>query len=324
MPKEIIFGYETALQICRSTKIASLARCTTSSRYAPSHALSKKELQEAIATLSKLYPGIQTTYPIHHLINNANRPHASKTKHAHSSSTLIPRASLYRLANGLFVAAPPLAFMQECTRRNRIEQLRLGWELCGSYQGTSCHLPSAYDIKPLCSIESIKKYARRCSHLLGSRSARSSSRYIANSSASPRETQLALLLGLPKSYGGAGLGMPQMNFKIKTTPKAKTLCGKGSLRCDLFWKQQNIDVEYQSDECHKGEEQRINDSRRINALMSMGITVLCITNAELVDFSAFEAFAASLRKCLGIRNRIATKEFYLRKLQLRHDLGFYI
>jgi hypothetical protein len=321
MPKEIIFGYETALQICRSAKVASLARCMASSRYAPSHALSKKELQEAIATLSKLCPGIQITYPVHHLINNAHRPYVSKTKHAHSLSALIPRASLYRLVNGLFIAAPPLAFMQECTRRNRIEQLRLGWELCGSYQGTSCHLPSAYGIKPLCSVESIRGYAQRYPSLRGSQLAIFSTKYIANFSASPRETQLALLLGLPTIYGGAGLGIPQMNFEIGTTPKAKALCGKGSLRCDLFWKQQNIDVEYQSDECHKGEEQRINDSRRINALMSMGITVLCITNAELVDFSAFEAFAASLRKCLGIRQRSTVKNSQTLKLQLRHSLG---
>ena len=40
-------------------------------------------------------------------------------------------------------------------------------------------------------------------------------------------------------------------------------------------------MEYQSREMHEGEESRIRDSRRTNALMAMGWTVVGVTNNEL-------------------------------------------
>lgn len=321
MSEDILFGFETALQILRSSH-ADVASCLVRhSRRAPSKTPVKSQLMEAVKQLEELYPGIQISYPLRYLVDGGSRQHASGFQHGYSCTSSLPGSSICCLAKDIYVAAPPLAFMQECTRRNFIDRLRLGWEICGTYQSGFCALPEEYQIKPLVSVDAINRYVLRNSGIGGSKAALQALRYTADNSASPRETQLALTLGLPTRYGGAGLGIPRMNYAVPTTPAAYVICNRRTLVCDLCWERQKIDVEYQSFLHHNGNESRISDSRRSNALKEMGYFVHCITDDELNSFSTTEAIIASIGKELKKRNRTKLQDYHARKLRLRRDLG---
>ena len=132
---------------------------------------------------------------------------------------------------------------------------------------------------------------------------------------------LALVLGLPLKDGGHALGMPAMNHQVKATDRARVISGRSSFRCDLCWPDAMLDVEYQSREVHANEGSRIDDSRRANALASMGWTVVAITNDELDSVSTLAEIAKTLRKHLRLRYRPSFDDHYARQLRLRRALG---
>ena len=89
-----------------------------------------------------------------------------------------------------------------------IALLELGYELCGSYQTRRTGTSSAYQVEPLSSNHALADFATRNPSLRGATKAAKTLRYLADNSASPRETKKAILLGLPMMYGGYGLGIP--------------------------------------------------------------------------------------------------------------------
>lgn len=112
-----------------------------------------------------------------------------------------------------------------------------------------------------------------------------------------------------------------MNYEVKAIAGARTTSGRSSFRCDLCWPDAKLDVEYQSREMHEGEESRIRDSRRTNALMAMGWTVVGVTNNELDSLAATDAIADTIRRLLGKRVQVRVSDYHARKLRLRRQLG---
>ncbi|GJC76904.1 hypothetical protein Aeq9CBH6_22390 [Adlercreutzia equolifaciens] len=115
--------------------------------------------------------------------------------------------------------------------------------------------------------------------------------------------------------------MPSMNYEISCTPQATAISGRRTLRCDLFWPEASIAVEYQSREFHSGDLCRIRDSRRTNALQAMGIAVVGLTNNELESVEATDVIVETVRKAQGVRFRTAVGNYHARKLRLRRQLG---
>ena len=101
-----------------------------------------------------------------------------------------------------------------------------------------------------------------------------------------------------------------MNWEVEASKEAYEISGKRSFRCDLCWPDAKIDVEYQSDSEHRGESRRIDDSRRTNALMSMGWHVIGVTNSEASSLSSLSTIAGSVRRRLGkcVQTRVADVE----------------
>lgn len=320
MPHEIVFGFMTAIQACRSSRIDWKKLTISHQRQCPAKEPSAKELAHAVECMERLYPGIVLKPPFHYLVNKSSLRHSDSIRHPHSFTSTIPSSSIVRLADGIYAATPPFAFAQECTRQNYADRLRIAWEICGTYQSGLCGLPAAYNTPPLSSVVDMRNYARRNSHINGGEIALRSLRYTADGSASPRESQLGLTLGLLTRYGGAGLGIPRMNFGVSTTPGARAICGKSELYLDLSWPHFKYDIEYQSDETH-GDGMRTSDSRRENALESMGFTVISITTEEFNSFRTTVEFANLLRKRFGKRHPPSFDDYHARQLKLRRDLG---
>lgn len=316
------FGYRTAFQILRQTEPRD--RKPLRSSYAPpDRTPTDDELASHIDLLREAYPFMALDRPYHVLVADARcRRRLARTCMTHVCAAQLSGQPFRRLSTGAAVSAAELAFVHAAAlEKNPVSLLELGYELCGSYQTPRTGVPSGYQVPALSSVRAIKDFAARNPSLRGAAKAMRATRYLADGSASPRETKKALVLGLPHMYGGYGLGIPRMNHKVPASPAARALTGKSFFRCDLCWPEAKLDVEYQSRESHAGEENRILDSRRTNALIAMGWTVVCVTNDELDSLTATDAIAETIRKHLGKRPQVRVSGYHARKLKLRRQLG---
>lgn len=336
----LVFGFQTALQILRSldretvdkrrysrivSHDADAASVHRTSSALPRGVPSKPDLSRAFDRLCLEHPGLEFDMPAHLLIGSGSRCRSSDRAVAHLCKSAIPRRALCRLDDSVVLASPNLALCQMASCiHDSIALLQLLWEACGTYgtplAGPVSFAETAYELQPLTSLTSLRAFCSRNSHLNGAAKIARMLKYVAGGSASPRETGLALLLGLPGRYGGYNLGIPIMNHEVKASRKAWEMSGKRSFRLDLCWPEARIDVEYQSSYGHSGEEARIGDSRRANALRSMGWNVVGVTGVEATGLPSIDTIANTVRRSLGKRARPTTLELHERRIRLRRAL----
>lgn len=318
----VYFGFQSAFQIARTIHPSDRVAVRDETKGLPDRAPNQEVVAAIVRRLRSSYPQIRIDYPVHVLVSTGSHRRFSEGCIEHVCSTSLKGRPFYRLERGVYSAAPALAFVQVAFREKSEMPVReLAYELCGTYQTRRTGVDSDYQVAPLASVRDLLDFASRNTSADGARKALRALRYVADGSASPRETKQALVLGLPLMYGGYGLGIPRMNYEVKASPAARAITGKSCFRCDLCWPEAKLDVEYQSRESHEGEPSRISDSRRANALAAMGWTVIGITNDELESLAATDAIAGTIRRHLGKRSQVRIADYHARKLKLRRQLG---
>lgn len=317
----IFFGYKTALQILRAAKPCELEPIRRSVPRFPERPLRSRDLRATLERIEATHPGLRFEKPVHVLVCTSNYRSGALCV-PHRCARDLPRSSFARLSDGVSCSKAELSFVQEAARmRSEVSLLELGWELCGSFQTGRTGAASAYDVEPLTSVRALRAFVARNPSLGGAKKVARILPYLADGSASARETKLALVLGLGMARGGGGLGIPRMSFEVAASSAARAISGRRSFRCDLCWPEAKLDVEYQSKEHHSDEDSRIRDSRRANALAAMGWTVVGVTNDELDSLVAVDAIAEAIRRRLGKRLRVRVSDYHARKLRLRRQLG---
>lgn len=260
--------------------------------------------------------------PIHFITASKSQCRREGIAKPHLFTRELPSNSVLKIAGSYFVCTPEFAFLQMAAQRKEmIFLLELGYELCGTYQALVEGSFGDYGVAPLMTVASLRGFVEKNPSLPGACAVRRILPFLADGSASVRETKLALLLGLPRRFGGYGFGVPAMNYSVLANDRAKCIAQRSSFRCDVCWPDCKVDVEYQSKFVHSGETARIRDSRRANALASMGWTVIGVTNEELESPSACDAIAEAVRKALGKQRRYAPDNFKQRNEELRWELG---
>lgn len=287
----------------------------------PDRAPSRVELSQAIERLRADYPGVLIDAPAHVLLESGEHRRSGEDCRGHVCTTPLFGAPFYRLGEGVLVACPGLSLVQVARDKSDVELLMLAYELCGTYQTKLTGVDAAYDVAPLACVRDLHRFVDRNRGVRGARRVGRILRYVSDGSASPRESKQAIVLGLPHMYGGYGLGVPRMNHLVRASAAARALAGKSFFRCDLCWPEAKLDVEYQSRWAHEGEASRLADSRRTNALMAMGWTVVGVTNEELDSLAATDAIANTIRRHLGKRAQVRVDDHHARKLRLRRQLG---
>ena len=259
---------------------------------------------------------------VHVLVGKRAGCRVNKRLVSHLCTGTLPRQPFVRIAEDLYAAVPNLALCQKAAlEKDAVALLLLLWEACGTYQTSATGFAERYQMTPATTFRSLALFVASNTTVRGARKIARLLRYVSAYAASPREAQLALLLGLPLLYGGYNLGIPQMNWRVEAKGEARSIARRGHFRCDLCWPEARIDVEYQSREMHGGEEKRVNDSRRVNALTEMGWTVVGVTGDELASITATDAIADALRKRLGKRACRVDEALLARRIQLRSRLG---
>ena len=141
--------------------------------------------------------------------------------------------SFMRIEDGLYVSTPEMAFCEMASVLSLERLIALGFELCGTYRRASTFGLARYDATPLTSPGALASFIEKSPQFKGVKKARRALPYILTGSASPRESELAMLLCLPYSLGGYGLPHPTMNAEMPF-PKNVAATGRSSLRCDLY------------------------------------------------------------------------------------------
>ena len=227
--------------------------------------------------------------------------------------------SFMRIDDGLYVSTPEMAFCEMASALSLEQLIALGFELCGTYRRASTFGSVRYDAIPLTSPAALASFIEKSPQFKGVKKARRALPFILAGSASPRESELAMLLCLPYSLGGYGLPRPTMNAEMPL-PKNVGATGRSSLRCDLYWPAARLDVEYDSAEFHSAERLLANDSMRRIALESMDVTSVNLTAEHLRRASLFDEAAQGIARILGKRVRMPG-DFRLKQERLWRELG---
>lgn len=255
---------------------------------------------------------------LHLLVDSQAKRRHEKDVVTHLFSDRVPEGSLYELKRGVYVASVALCLLHASRRLSMLELVRLCFELCAcyelvwadedpddrtnpdddldnvTYEGEPKKVCTFRECVPITTVDQLSASLSRL-EVKGSSRIRWALRFVADGSASPRETDLAMYAWLPNRLGGHG-------FRVGTMNQVISIAGE-KRRCDLFFGKERVGVEYDSDEWHLGSARHSHDSARTKEIERRGYHIVSITNGELRDFDLANAAMALLGRRLGRRVR---------------------
>lgn len=235
------------------------------------------------------------------------------------------RRAFVRLGEGLYVASPELCFLLCARHEGVLRAVELGFELCGTYRVARSREQSAlYDQPPLTTPARLRVFVRRSPGADGVRAARPALPHVLEGAASPKETQLAMLLHLPRCWGGYGLPSPRLNHAVRIPPAARGR-GRGwgagaQLRCDLYWPAARLAAEYDSAAYHSELEKQERDSARRTALAAAGVVAVSVSRRQLHERPETDELARAIARHLHVRISPRTAAWEEKQVQLRTAL----
>ncbi|MCL2332838.1 MAG: hypothetical protein FWC54_05080 [Actinomycetia bacterium] len=274
--------------------------------------------------------GLTTQYlggislPAHVLVGSDNARKSTRKLCCHICSGTFPLGSFIRIDEGSVVSSPELCFVQMASALTLVELVQFGFELCGKYRLDAGHDSNRgfRDDDPLTSVAQLERYISKASGMRGRKNAQTALRYMADNSASPMETILTMLLTLPYRLGGFGFSMPLLNCPVRIRGDANKAPGRASYYCDLYWPEEQVDVEYDSDSYHLTSGQITKDSKRRNALFKAGATVVSVTKGQIQNRAELRKVAKLLSDYLEKRLVYPLPEFETRHAMLHRQLLF--
>ena len=228
-----------------------------------------------------------------------------------------------------YIVPPEFLFAQMAETMDFLSLLLVGFELCGTYfsnlqfDTTLEKFDTPLRRKPFTNKRKIKNflYSDVASGMKGNAFAKQTAEFILDNSDSPRESALAISLTLPRRLGGYALPQPQLNRRINISQSNSRLIRKSHFKCDLFWEENNLAIEYDSDLHHTGTQKIAQDSSRRDALAFLGVHVITVTNKQFANMQEMDKIAYTISKILGIRRRNEKRYNYqTRKIRLLQQL----
>lgn len=311
-----------------STQPPNGARRSSVALKAPGSAPSAARARELVDILNERNSGISR---VHVLVSSVGSRRVSDCMTRHATSARLPAGSICRVGETLYVVSPELCFLQMASKLSLANLVRLGFALCGTHALNEDSEPGTVARSPLTTVERLASFIdeARFAGLQNTAKAARALAFVRDRSASPRETDLAILLGLPLRHGGFGCGMPVMNQRIMVPEELVGIIHQGYFESDLFFADANVGLEYQSTACHASGETIGRDSIRAADLDLLGVTVKTVTDVQYKDPLELEKIAAlierdsgkrpCLRECKRDAERYA-REFE-RRVRLRNELS---
>ena len=230
----------------------------------------------------------------------------------------IPHGAFEQTRSDLWVACPELAFCQMARYLSFPELVKLGYELCARFFIDPWdQTPTRRE--PATTVREIRRFLRAWGNRRGANQAARALQYVCDDAESPMEIAMAMLLTLPKMYGGYGLPRAELNREVIATGRS----GKRSARTyrgDLVWPANRLIVEYDSKLFHANPGSIERDSERRNNLQDAGWRVVTLTRQHANSRTALDEAAAQLLHALGVRNDYTPRYAAERRAALRRLL----
>lgn len=240
---------------------------------------------------------------------------------------LVPRLWMSDVPEGAFISVGPEVQLSSpaFTLVLRAKDLGLfgamsyGNELCGRYSIDGSHR-GMNDHPPFATRSDINTFLGACGRGRGTKNARIAAKWMRDGFRSPKESDLYLLLRLPRGYGGYGFRHPaEVNGRLVVDPGLRYISGTSSYEVDLLWRCEKAVVEYDGDP-HENPQQKLRDDLKTHVLQKMGFEVFRITWDILGDAREFDYRARMLGERLGEPVPFSTRDYLLRRSQLREAL----
>lgn len=240
------------------------------------------------------------------------------TVHYHSNA--LPKGHLLHLFNDVYITSPELTFVHYATESTIFELLKLGYKLCGtSFDDENVQYNKSNNFQTITSCNGLKIFIQYNPKIVGSRKALNSLKFIRDNSASPMETACTLLLCLPYKLGGYGIPFPELNQKIQLRHSVKKITSHHFFVADLYWREEGVIAEYDSDQFHSNRISINKDIQRANLLELNGHKVITITKKQILNRYEFEQTATLIAKELNHRIRLP-RGFRTNQTRLRKEL----
>ena len=226
----------------------------------------------------------------------------------------LPGKPFVKVGSGFCIAGPELLFVDAAATMSFPQLLLFGMELCGTYSFRQSYPVTArpvYQVEPVTSAQKIKDSIEsfKGNRVWGMGEAKRAAAFLMDGSASPMESVLALMLRLPISRGGAGLGVPKINATIPVGERYRRFTSVRQFHPDIFFESLPLDIEYESEEFHPeyGDwdaldadsrdalfEKSKRDKQRMRLIQTMGIRVFQATYDDFKTDAAFDLFLEQL------------------------------
>lgn len=255
---------------------------------------------------------------VHLMVSNKRqRSHTSMT-HCHLFTDKdLPDGSFFLWSEAILVPSPELCFCIMAKHLERIELIRLGMELCGHYR--MANGSTSYGLEKLTCATKLVSFTDSMPNVRAIAVARDAASRVIDDSCSPRETLIALMCTLPAQSGGFQLPKPAMNQSIILTGNAEVLAGQKTIAGDLYWENQALIIEYDSDEFHSN--RRARDLERRNGIEAAGIHVITITNGIASDYERLTSSLSVAHDLIRARKTNATPRVDALRHKLYHELS---
>ncbi len=237
--------------------------------------------------------------PLSLLSNNINRTHVGKYYTTWNQKAPFPPNSFFKIPNlEVYVACPELTFLQAARHLDFVSLVCLGFDLCSKYYADPNEKFGQAKRIVLTTPKQIIAYAKSSNHMHGSAKAIRAAKYVLDSSNSPMETKLAIILGLSIRRGGYGLSGIEMNGAVNLSKRGRALMGVAEICGDLAWRKKKLVVEYNSKAVHNNDIVFYNDANRVTSFKDSGWQCIVVTPNNIKTFAAIENIAGVIRNQL--------------------------
>ncbi|MCH3942502.1 MAG: endonuclease domain-containing protein [Atopobiaceae bacterium] len=233
---------------------------------------------------------------------------------------MVPPGSFRSLGPGVFACSPEFCFLLAMPRLSWPDRLRLGYSLCGYYPPADAEVGGTHPFRaPLTSVSLLGRYLACARGAYGANLARRVVRYLLDGSASPRETDLAIVLSLPARFGGYGLKGMRLNVPVEADARSRAISPQRRFILDEYFPESKTAVEYDGrqhgEACHLAR-----DARRRDALLCRGISLVSVTDEQLTSQWAMEGVAALIAERCGQSSRTRARDPKAARIRLSLDL----
>ncbi len=259
---------------------------------------------------------------------------------SHSWCGGLHRRALYRVSKDVLLSSPEFTLLQLAYGSTLARSTLLSLEFCGFYSkanGSESKLRTRR--APLTTPLRIGSLIDELPGAHGIRLIKRTLPYLMAGSASPMETNVAMLACLSRCYGGYGLAIPRFNQTIKLSKEGERIMGMNAITADLVWPNAYVAVEYNSTEehgldpdktdnssvqmreaLHKLERRRKRDEMRVSALSASGWKTFPLVGAQVYNCQSFDAVIRAIANVLGEKVREETSDFQRKRALLRQEV----